>query len=128
MTNPVNADGADAFNVSLTDVVPTGMAYQGTFTQEVGGTPPAVTLSDAGAPTLTASWNTFPQGATAVLHFSAKIGDTAEPAQAFVNTANLTYTGLPGVVAGERTGTGVGPNKYFTSLTRPAARPAPTQY
>ena len=105
IANPVHADGADAFDVHLEDVVPSGMTYQGSFTQDVAGGPPAVTLSDAGAPTLTADWVSFPQGSTAVLHFSVTIDNTAEPSHTFTNTAELTYTGLPGTVSGERTGT-----------------------
>ncbi len=63
---------------------------------------------------MTAVWATFPQASVAVLQFSATIGDSVTPGTVFANTANLTFTSLPGdittsqnafsTVATERTG------------------------
>ena len=95
VTNPNDANGSDGFDVKLTDVVPTGMHLDTLSLRQISG--PAVNLN-AADPNVGATWDTFPQGATATLEFKATIGNSVVPATVFTNTADLTYTSLPGDV------------------------------
>ena len=100
VTNPSSAldpSGADAFDVALTDAIPPDMTYDGSsgWTQTAGG--PAVTLTVSGdTRTLSATWLKIAQGESAVLHFSATIDSTAKPSELLRNTADVTWTSLPG--------------------------------
>ena len=88
---------SDAFNVVLTDIVPTGLTYvPGSFTNTAGLAP--TTISDAGAPTLTATWDTFALTQTSTFTFQAIVDGTVVPGQTITNTATATWTSLPGGV------------------------------
>jgi uncharacterized repeat protein (TIGR01451 family)/fimbrial isopeptide formation D2 family protein len=135
VTNPTATNGADAFDVSLTDLVPGGMSYDGItpFTQTGDPDDPAnphatIAVVDG---TLTATWAEFDVGGSATFEFSATIGSAVTPGTVYQNTADLAWTSLPGDhhssltklstfsdVATERTGDGSdpgAPNNYADS-------------
>jgi len=86
--------GADAFNVTLSDVVPAGVTYvPGSFVYVSGLAPSS--QSEAGT-TLSAGYDSFPQGETSVLSFKATVDDNIAAFQTVINTASIQYTTLPG--------------------------------
>jgi uncharacterized repeat protein (TIGR01451 family)/fimbrial isopeptide formation D2 family protein len=99
VSNPsagVDPQGASAFGVSLKDLVPAGMSYDGItpFAQTTDlGNPAEITVNSG---TLSATWVEFDQGESATFHFSATIDASATPGTIFDNTAALTWTSLPG--------------------------------
>lgn len=110
--------GGVAFDIEETDKIPTGMTYDGSvpFAQDPGG--PAVSSLTVVAGVLDVKWDKIAQGETAVLHYSVKIDSNVAPGASLPNTANLTWTSLPGPVPGERTGSdgpGGALNDYATS-------------
>jgi uncharacterized repeat protein (TIGR01451 family)/fimbrial isopeptide formation D2 family protein len=111
-------NGGAAFDIEETDKIPTGMTYDGSvpFAQDPGG--PAVSSLTVVAGVLDVKWDKIAQGETAVLHYSVKIDSNVAPGTSLPNTANLTWTSLPGPVPGERTGSdgpGGALNDYATS-------------
>ena len=107
---------AEAHDVSLTDVIPTGLTYVVGSLANVSGV--AATLNDGAAPTLTAAWATVTLGQTSVLRYQATVATPPGAAVGDVlnNTATLTWTSLPGSPGGERTGAG-GINDYRTTAS-----------
>lgn len=94
------ASNATAFELSLSDVVPTGLTYVGSTFVHTGGQAPS-SLDDTAAPTLTASWDQpagFPVGTTSQLQFQATLDDDVTPGQTITNDAVLSWTSLPGDV------------------------------
>ncbi|MBP7228207.1 MAG: isopeptide-forming domain-containing fimbrial protein, partial [Longilinea sp.] len=88
---------SDSFNVNWQDIIPSGLTYvAGSLTHTAGLSP--TTLSDGGAPTLTATWDTFALNQTSTLTFQATINGTVIPGQTITNTATVTWTSLPGGV------------------------------
>ena len=136
ISNDNNANSTTAFDVLLSDVVPTGMTYVSdvpVMWRQTGGTAIADSVTASGSPvTLTASWLSFAKNTSATFEFSATIDGTATPGTIFANTANATYTSLPGVVttaqssydvtSTERTGNAIDPglasNDYRASGSR----------
>jgi len=90
---------SDAYNVVLSDKVPTGLTYvPGTF-QFVSGQTPTL-LDDTGAPTLIAEWNEFANdGTKTVLRFKARVGNLA-PGKSVTNYALLAWSSMPGDLTG----------------------------
>ncbi|HEY9075989.1 MAG TPA: sortase [Anaerolineaceae bacterium] len=87
---------ARAYDVNWSDVIPTGLNYVlGSLSQTAG---PAVTLSDALAPTLSAIYSDFPLNASATLTFQVTVDPSINPTQVITNTARVTFTSLPGDV------------------------------
>ena len=86
--------GADAFNVTLSDVVPAGVTYVPDTFAYVSGLAPS-SQSEAGT-TLSAGYDSFPQGETSVLSFKATVDDNIAAFQTVINTASIQYTTLPG--------------------------------
>lgn len=81
-----------AFNVTVKDQVPSGLAYVPGSLAFSGSMPSS--WSDSGAPLLTATWDTLPVGASSTLTFQATVhlghGRTTR------NTATVEWTSLPG--------------------------------
>ena len=126
VTSNNGATDTDAFDLSLTDVVPAGMTYVAGSLASPGGTGPVPVLSDAAAPTLTATWASFPRNANRTITFQATINGTVFPNQTITNSVNLTWTSLSGSPgtrstynpsSTERTGAG-GVNDYTLTATR----------
>ena len=94
IANPANGNGATAFEVAWSDPIPAGLTYVAGSLQQVSG-PAATTLSDAGSPTMAATWTSLAQGASAVLRFRATLDAGVPSGSSYVNTATATWTSLP---------------------------------
>ena len=106
------ASTADAQEVIVTDVIPADLTYvAGTATAPAGWT-----AVDSGAPTLVFSGSLTQAGDSVSFTHQATLGIVAV-GQTRTNTANGTWTSIPGASGDERTGTGVGPNDYATSAS-----------
>ena len=142
IANPANGNGATAFEVAWSDTIPTGLTYVAGSLQQVSG-PAATTLSDAGSPTMAATWTSLAEGASAILRFRATLDAGVPSGSSYVNTAAATWTSLPGVattpvspfspVSTERTGSTGDPggtaNTYRAtgSATVTVTQPAPAK-
>ncbi len=92
--NHANASTADAFDVVLSDTLPTKMTLVGGSLSHVSG--PLPTLSEVGNG-IEAKWNTVQLGALpTVLSFKATINNNATPAEVITNKAELHWSSLPG--------------------------------
>ncbi len=87
------ASNATAFDVALSDLVPTGVNYVPSSLTFSGTAP--TTLSDAAAPTITGSWASFPVGASTTITFQATLPLSATAPSSITNTAGLKWTSLP---------------------------------
>ena len=91
ISNP--AAGTDAYDVTLDDIVPSGMTYQtGSFTLVSGSAPDTV----GETPDLYATWATFPAGSSSTFSFRATLDTSVTPADRITNDAILKFTSLPG--------------------------------
>ncbi|MFK7738055.1 MAG: beta strand repeat-containing protein [Pirellulaceae bacterium] len=93
LTHTANSD-ANAFDVVLSDIMPTGLAYAGGLT--FGGQTPD-SSSDTGG-NVVASYNTFALGASATIQFNATVGVGATPGENITNDASATWTSIAGDV------------------------------
>ena len=84
----------DAFNAVVTDVLPAGFVYVPNSLQLVSGQAPTNT-SVLGS-TIVAAYDQFPLGASSVLSFQVTLAATTTPGETIINTAQMTYTSLPG--------------------------------
>ena len=109
---------ADAFELSLADVIPAGLTYVASSLVNESGV--AATLNDGGAPTLTATWPTLALGQNSVIRYQATVGSPPglNVGDVLTNAVSLTWTSLSGVVAGERTGGG-GIDDYRAATSTP---------
>ncbi|PIE90914.1 MAG: hypothetical protein CR997_03400 [Acidobacteria bacterium] len=82
---------ADAFDVSLEDVLPAGLTYDSGFS--TGGETPTTGPSESSG-TISAGWETLAQGATATVSFNVTIGSSVSPAAAIDNQATLEWESL----------------------------------
>lgn len=99
VSNQTDSNGSDAFGVSLTDIVPAGMTYSTTPTALVqSGGLAATTISDAGAPTLSATWAAFPMGSSATFEFYATLNSSVAPGNVLTNQVDVSWSSLPGTV------------------------------
>ncbi len=97
VTNPVAApNGATAFEASLSDTIPAGLAYVPGSLQTAAGTAPT-TLGEAGG-VIAATWTTFPSGGTTTLQYQVTVNANVTPGQAIPNMASAAWTSLPGTV------------------------------
>jgi LPXTG-site transpeptidase (sortase) family protein len=91
------AGDSDAFDLLLTDTVPSALAYVPGSLSLVSGQPPTA-LDESAAPTLRVAWDTFVNGGpTSVIQFQARL--LAVPAGTTItNSADLEWSSLPGTV------------------------------
>ncbi len=95
VSGPAGSDRADAHDVLLGDTVPAGMTYvPGSLA--AGSCTVVPVLDDTGAPTLTASWSTFPVGASCQITYQAVVDPSVNPDQQLPNTASMVWSSLPG--------------------------------
>ena len=99
------SSNAGAFDLTLSDVLPAGMTYTGGTLNCAGGslTPDSCTLIGN---TLTAAWTQptgFPLGSTSQFTFNVTLDSSVAPGQIILNTADLTWTSLPGDVTAPQT-------------------------
>ncbi|MDI6644595.1 MAG: hypothetical protein QME14_05995, partial [Methanobacteriaceae archaeon] len=71
-----------------------------------GTTPPSFTFNYNGAGLVTYTGGPINPGQTRTFTFTVRLRDNAPTGSQVVNTANISYTSLPGIVGGERTYTG----------------------
>ncbi len=114
---------ADAFDVRVTDVIPTGLTYvPGSLTA-----PGGCTGNASAAPTLTWTCASFPLGSAASLSYQVTVNSPPGPPtpllgnETAINTVNMNWSSLPGNTnpgnsIGERDGSG-GVNDYFDSAS-----------
>jgi fimbrial isopeptide formation D2 family protein/uncharacterized repeat protein (TIGR01451 family) len=105
---------ATAYDVVITDVVPAVLAYvpntlrvtapAGTVVSSTLGNSLAITVSEYPTPS-----------APITVTYQATVTLAAEARSTYTNTAFVRYTSMPGDNPAERTGSGVGPNDYFTN-------------
>ncbi len=98
LTNGNAATDTDAYELEWTDTLPAGTTYvSGTLAT---GTCPVApdTLDDSAAPTLTATWVTFPKNTSCELTFDATVDYSVNPGETLTNTANAEWTSMPGDV------------------------------
>ena len=88
---------ADAFDVMLSDLIPSGFTYVVGSLTAVAGLVPS-TINDASTPLLSVAYASFPQGSTSRVRFQAVVDSSVQPGQLIRNTAGVTYTSLPGDV------------------------------
>ena len=105
------ASSADALNVSWSDTLPAGLTYVPGSLFATGVAP--TTLVESAAPTLTATWDSLPLGASSQITYQAQV-TAATLNTSLTNDADLAWTSLPGDDPNERTGTG-GVNDYSDS-------------
>ena len=108
----------DAFDVNMTDDLPTGLALDLSSIQTVPtGWTPKVANNSAGNK-VDLLFDTFPLGDSIAIAYKATVSSSVPNGTSIGNTANLTWTSLPGTDTNERTGTigsTTAPNNYFAS-------------
>ncbi len=95
---------ADAEDVHLTELIPSGLTYVPGSLQYVSG--PTPTLDETGAPTLVADWGSIPQGQVAVITYQATV-DGSPPnniGDVLTDDIDVTWTSISGAEPNERTG------------------------
>ncbi len=85
------ASNADAFDVTLEDILPTGFTFAGGFA--IAGLAPTTAPAHAGG-TVTAGWTSLPEGATAQITFQVTVDATVEPTEQVTNTAEIQWESL----------------------------------
>jgi len=125
---------ATAFDVVWSDQIPAGMTYVPGSLVHVAGLAPD-SISDAGAPVLTASWAVFPRlpVTTSTLRFQATLDASVSPGQVIDNYAYVNWTGLPGDVSAPQTPNNSLSTERFGPVQPyppplPPAPPAPDDY
>lgn len=121
------ASNTDAFNVAITDALPTGMTFSGNLVATNGLVP--TTLTQSGG-TISATWDTFALGSTSRIEFDVTLAVGVQLGTNFDNTVNIQWTSLPNLVTSpqssnplstERTGSSANPggtaNDYFTNAS-----------
>jgi LPXTG-site transpeptidase (sortase) family protein len=97
IAHTANSNG-DAYNVTLTDSLPTDLIFvPGTLALVSGQAPTLIDTNDLTDPVI--SWDVFANnGSPTVLRFQARLGNLY-PGQTAVNSANVAWTSLPGDVS-----------------------------
>ncbi|KXK26078.1 MAG: hypothetical protein TR69_WS6001001372 [candidate division WS6 bacterium OLB20] len=129
------ASDANAYDVQLEDIIPTGMTYVAASVSHDAGLAPDNGPSESGG-TISATWNTFPDdGSTSTISFDVTIDSTVPLGGTVTNTAGIEWTSLPGDITAdqstyaspstERTGDTGNPggseNDYTTSANGPVS-------
>lgn len=91
------ASDANAYEVELTDVIPSGMTFAGNL-NHTAGLAPSVGPSESSG-TITASWATFPDdGSSSTISFDVTIDGSVTLGSSIINTASARWTSLPGSI------------------------------
>ncbi len=86
---------ADAFDVTLSDVIPAGMTYLGSLDCTTGAEDPNACLYTAPA-TITANWDDFPDaGDTSIIKFQVTLDASVQSGQTIINRSDIDWTSLP---------------------------------
>lgn len=122
-----SGSNADAFDVHLADSINSMLAtnkmtyeWGSVHVVDAGGATQALGSPDETGGDLNITWTSFPVGATSTITFNVTLDVTVNPDEVLTNTADLTWTSLPGDVTGqqssnpysvERTGDPTGPGE-----------------
>jgi uncharacterized repeat protein (TIGR01451 family)/fimbrial isopeptide formation D2 family protein len=108
---------ADAFDVILTDAIPTGLTYEAGSLVHIGGQAPT-SAGEAGGQ-ITVVWDALADNLSSTMRFRALVNGGATPGDIITNNADVEWTSLPGDVttpqsphnslSSERTGDGADP-------------------
>jgi len=109
-----SGSSANAFDVTLTDVIPTGLAFNGNLMTDSGLVPD--TLAEAGN-TITATWVNYPLGSSTQISFDVVVLNTVAPEQVIQNTASIDWTSLPGTPTDDRTSSDNDPHSITIGQT-----------
>lgn len=107
--NNLAANGATAaaFDVSLDDVLPTGMLVTSIGSPTLnGGATVDTALAGIGSGTLTGIFD-IPLNGSVTFTYTAQLPNTVTPGQSLTNDLDVRYTSLDGTNANERTGTDI---------------------
>lgn len=108
------ASTSNAFDVSLGDLLPTGLVYAGNLSV-LSGSGPTVTIAGQ---MLTFFWSQIPLGApTYQFTFDTTVDPLVTPGQTFLNVGDLEWSSLPGADPVERTYTDSDPADQITNTT-----------
>ncbi len=100
VNNPAGANVSDAYDLVLSDTLHAETTYVGGSLAISSGCPSAVTLDDAAAPTLSATWVQFPVGEECRIQYQVTLNTTVQAGSSLPNTAGVDWTGQPGTVSG----------------------------
>ena len=93
-TNPANS--AAAFNVSLSDTIPSGLTFKTGSLQHTGGVLPTSGTLIESAGVISAQYAVLAVGDTSTIEFVATLDGTVTPGQVLTNSATTRWTSLPG--------------------------------
>ena len=103
-TNPNGADDTAAYDGTWSDTPPIGLLTYVPGSLALGACAAVgASVSDAAAPTLTASWTSLAPNSSCVYTFQATVEYAVTPGQQIVNTAETRWTSLPGTVTDRST-------------------------
>ncbi len=112
LSNAETATATTAYDLRLLDTLPSGLAL---VTSSIILSNPARLVTDSSdTGTLDLTISSLGVGESLIVTFSATLQDSVQPGQTLINSASVTWTSLPGASAQERTGSGEGPDDYFT--------------
>ena len=87
----------NAYDVAVTDKIPSGLTYvNGSLTAVDGPTPTSMNY-DAATRTIRITWDNFDEGEVSHIRFQATLDNTAN--QSITNAASVAWTSLPGDVS-----------------------------
>ena len=94
--NAANGSGANTYDVSLSDLIPSDLNYvPGSLAHSTGVFPDSLAVNGG---TISASYSTLPLGFSTTFTYQAKLLTSVAALTPVVNTANVGYTTLPGIV------------------------------
>ncbi len=96
-----NGSSATAFDVTLTDVLPTEWTFAGNL-QTASGLAPDTLTETAG--TVSATWSSYPLGQNTVITFDVTLANSVTPGQTTQNTAQIQWDSMPGANSEQRPG------------------------
>lgn len=88
---------AEAYEVSLDDLIPADMVYVPSSLINISGEP--ATLSDSSATDLTATWSSLDTASSSVIQFQATVAVSATPGEDIITSSTLVFSSLPGDVS-----------------------------
>ena len=101
---------ATAYDLVFQDVIPNPFTYKDGSLQAPGA---AATFTSSQL--ITATYVSLPLGSGLAITYVVTVDSIAQPSSLLTNTAVVSHTSLPGASPNERTGSGVGPNNYYTN-------------
>ncbi len=121
-----NASAADAYDVNLIDLLPSGLTYVANSFANTAGTAPTSISGSGSSPS--ATFSDLALGASSTFTFQATVDSSTGPYQTITDSATATYTTLPGTVttpqssynsvSTERTGITSDPGGSANNLTK----------